>query len=251
MCKIFDILCLQEITDAEWFYISQYRTEAGPITVDQLRTKSLLHPVPCVLEWFFVQVICMKLSKSMTQRWYGKKIWKVIIRQLLCCRQKITRFSGWTRLGEVQELSSFAEDMQVFRRTRHMCGIKFKFPCVYLGQVKLKESQEKANGADGPSTENKKKKKKKKNNKKRKWVEKKDHSNVYVTGLPKVRKVMQRRRKKTQLLWRFHLQDITVQELYDFMKKAGVIADDSAGSPKIKIYTDDEGTHRPFSSAHS
>ena len=54
---------------------------------------------------------------------------------------------------------------------------------MFLLKAKLKQPKEKETEGVG---DEKKKKKKKKNNKKRKWVEKKNHANVYITGLPAV-----------------------------------------------------------------
>jgi len=79
-----------------------------------------------------------------------------------------------------------------------------------------------AGKATGTAAEEEKKKEKTKNTKKRKgWTNPQDHGNVYVTGLP---------------------LDITVDEVKEHFKKAGIIKEDPfSGEPKIKLYTDPSG----------
>lgn len=54
------------------------------------------------------------------------------------------------------------------------------------------------------------------NGKKKKWKSTEKHNNIYVTGLP---------------------GDATLDEMYEFFKKCGVIKEDHTGKPRIKLYT--------------
>lgn len=69
--------------------------------------------------------------------------------------------------------------------------------------------------------EEKKKEKRKRKAKKPKWKENKEHCNVYVSGLP---------------------NNITVDEMYEYFKKCGIIKEDPLSlEKKIKIYKDEQG----------
>lgn len=83
----------------------------------------------------------------------------------------------------------------------------------------VKKEEEKKFDADGKEIVKKKKKNK---SKKGKWVQKEDHANVYVEGLP---------------------PDITEAEMYAFFKRCGVIVTDlKTEKPRIKIYKNEDGT---------
>jgi len=70
--------------------------------------------------------------------------------------------------------------------------------------------------------ERKQKQKKKRDRKKQadKWKATVEHSNVYFQGLP---------------------DDITVEEMHTFAKKAGIVKEDGSGQYKIKLYRNKEG----------
>ena len=80
-----------------------------------------------------------------------------------------------------------------------------------------------ANGIDTVSEDLKKKRKRKRKSKRKRTETKRPNTSIYVTGLP---------------------VDITIYEIQDFFKKAGVIAKDihNQGAPKIVIYPDKVGS---------
>merc|ERR1711998_141882 len=94
-----------------------------------------------------------------------------------------------------------------------------------VAEKEAKKEAKKEDGEDGKveeaaGDEKKRKYSKKKDLVKTQWFENKDHSFVYVQGLP---------------------QSITEEEFVTFMKKAGMIKEEDDGSMKIKIYKDSNG----------
>jgi len=81
-----------------------------------------------------------------------------------------------------------------------------------------KQEDSEAASSTAPKTAQQKKKKKKR---KKKWKTFENTPHVYVQGFPK---------------------DVTAKEIQEHFKKAGIIATDISGRPRIKIYKDKQGT---------
>lgn len=126
--------------------------------------------------------------------------------------------AGWTRASEVVELEEVIKNAS--KALKAKTGDKKEI----VAPFDHTEDTAGAAGAGtaavaGTPTENDKKKKKKRKNPK--WKERKDHANVYVTGLP---------------------SDITVTEMHDYFKKCGVLAMDmEKEQPRVKLYGKGDG----------
>lgn len=173
--------------DAVWYYVARSGQTEGPVTASEL---GLLH-------------ISEQIDDSTSAWKEGMGEWKKV-----------------TEIEEVKgKIKPKKQDDAKHGNKRPAAAAA---PATATAASTAASSAAPSEGAEGAEKKEEGPAKKKKKAKKAKWVQKEDHANVYVEGLPK---------------------DITETEMYGFFKRCGVIVTDlKTEKPRIKIYKNEDGS---------